>query len=225
MTEKKDKKETNEKEETKTLEVADKEEIIKKENKQLRNIFIVIGIVVGLFFLSVFIIDSIRNFEYQGVKYTTIKEGKLIFYQTSFPIYSTITGNHVADYNAYFRNDPRNLRDISFDGALNRRSTMVLNFTGNPEEFNCDGDGGIAIANLAQVYKSIGTEVIKDPKAGCDPKGNYMFVQIKAGNQTEIKQTGISCYDLYVNNCEILKVTERFMNEAMVQINTKPNII
>jgi hypothetical protein len=36
------------------------------------------------------------------------------------------------------------------------------------------------------------------------------------GEKTEINQIGESCYELTVNDCEILKGTERFMTEAFV---------
>ena len=190
---------------------------IETENKLLRNIFIFVGILFFLFLASYVVIGSIRNFNYRGTDFEVTKEGEdLIFYRTSFPFYSS-EGEHTADYNFYIRNDPRKLEEIEFEGEIVWLENMVINMT---EEFTCDGDGIIAIANILNL-KIFGTEIIKDDSAGCSYTGDYMFLKIQTGNKTKIESFGPSCYNLYVNNCEILKVTEKFMVETFIQANSK----
>ena len=58
---------------------------------------------------------------------------------------------------------------------------------------------------------------MKDPKADFDPEGRYVFIKIQPGDTTSIEQTGDYCYNLNVNNCEILKVTERFLVETLIE--------
>ena len=54
-----------------------------KDLKQLKNVFFVVGFLV-LIFVGVFLfINSVRHFTYEGVDFNVIKEGELIFYQTS----------------------------------------------------------------------------------------------------------------------------------------------
>ena len=192
-------------------------DIEKKHNKQLRGVLILLGSILLVSLMIFFVINSIRNFEYRNAKFEVVKEKDLIFYKTFFPVYSA-TGKHTADYNIYLRNDPRKLKDISFDGDMNLLSNMVINSSG---DFTCDGDGTIAIANMASTFNFFGTKVIKDANASCDSRGRYMFVQIDESNETSIKQFGPACYELKVSNCEILKVTERFMDEAIVKLNEK----
>lgn len=189
---------------------------IKEENKILRNILILIGIIAVLFLSGYLIINNIRTFEYQGVNFETVnfcdKKPCLILYQTSLPV--NYNGKK-ADYNFYLRKDPRKL-NVSFDGKLNLIQKMVIDST---ESFNCNGDGIIAMANLVKLYGVIGGKVIKNDTLKCDPSGNYMFLQVRKGNKTSIEQFGTACYNLNVNNCEILEVTERFMIETFSKVN------
>ncbi len=189
---------------------------IKSNNKILKKVFVGLGIFVVLFIFIILFINSINSFEYKGINFNVVKDtGDLIFYNTAFPMYSSETGEHVADYNVYLRTDPRKLQNIVFEGDINLAKILVINSTG----FNCEGNGVIAIANFVQVFGAIGTQVVKDQNASCDSQGRYMFVQIQSGNETSIKQVGPSCYEFNVNNCEILEVTERFIVETLAQIN------
>ncbi|MEK6897844.1 MAG: hypothetical protein AABX28_00635 [Nanoarchaeota archaeon] len=183
----------------------------KEENKILRNIFIIIGVLIILIFVGYLFVKSATNFEYKGVEYKIVKEGDLILYQTSFPV---MYDGRKIPYNIYLRNDPRKLEDVSFNGEINLKKDMVINATG---DLNCQGYGVIAIANLAKIG-IFGVNVIKDSNATCDESGRYMFLQIRESNESSIEQTGVSCYNLNVNNCEVLKVTEKFMTESFAKI-------
>ena len=193
------------------------EDQIKKQNKQLKQIFIGIGIVVLIFILIMLFIRFTAHFKYKGiVDFKIVKEGDLILYQTSFPV---IYNGELAEYNIYLRNDPRKLeKTVPAKGTLLLLDNAVINAT---EEFDCEGDGIIAIANLVNLYNALGKNLIKDENASCDSLGRYTFLQIQSGNETSIEKTGPSCYNLNVNNCEILEVTERFMAGILVRINIK----
>lgn len=188
---------------------------IKSENKILRNFFMGIGVFVLIILLGVVFINSVRYFEYEGIRFNVIKEGEIIFYNSAFPMYSSTTGKHIADYNIYLRNDPRKLEDLPFEGEVKLSEMLVMNSTG----FNCDGDGIIAIANFMQIFDALGIKVVKDSNATCDSQGRYMFMQLQPGNVTSIEQTGPACYNFNINNCEILKVTEKFIVETLIEIN------
>ena len=124
------------------------------------------------------------------------------------------TGAHVADYNFYIRNDPRKLEEVPFEGDLHILDLMVFNTT---EDFNCDGDGVIGVANLVKLYQFLETKIMRDENATCDSQGRYMFLNIQPGEETKVTKVGPSCYNLEVNDCEILEVTERFMIETFVK--------
>ena len=198
----------------------EKSSLAENQNKMLKNFFI--GIVLAMIFILAIglFFKSLTSFDYRDVKFDVVKEGSLVFYQTSFPVFYNESR---ADYNIYLRNDPRKLeREIPFEGTLELKKMVVLNST---NDFNCDGDGIIAIGNLIKL-QIFGMQIIKDSNASCSQNGEYMFVNIQEGNGTGIEQVGPSCYNINVNNCEILKGTERFMNEAFVEIKkaTQPEV-
>ena len=188
---------------------------IKAQNKTLRNIFIGLGIFIFMIIIVVLSINSAQHFEYDGVEFNVIQEGEIIFYNAVFPLYQGMTGKHISDYNIYLRNNPKKLEKIIFDGEVNLRPDTVINTT---TDFNCDGDGIIGVGNLVQVLRTFGTNVIKDPEAGCDAMGGeHVFIQIREGDETRIEQFAPTCYNLYVNDCEILEVTEKFIVDLLVK--------
>lgn len=198
------------------------DEVTKKtseESKQLKKVFVVIGILT-VFFIGVFLfINSVRQFTYEGVDFNVIKEGELILYQTSLPVNSEkvfATNAIIGDYNFYLRNDPRKLKNLPFEGDLTLMKDLVINFTGN---FKCGGEGIIAVANLMNVLEVLDVNAVKDETAGCDPDGRYTFLQLQPGDETSIEQFGPSCYNLNINNCEVLEVTEKYIVGLLSEIN------
>ena len=173
----------------------------------------------GLFFIVLvlalaYVVESTTKFEYQGVDFKIVKTGNLVLYNTKIPV---IVGGQKADYNFYLRNDPRKLYDeVPFEGNLNLARNLVLNST---EDFNCDGFGVIGVANLVNLYKISGINVIKDGNATCDSDGMYGFINLQRGNGTKIEKTGVACYNINIYNCEILEATERMMLESLIEIN------
>ena len=211
---KKKKRITSEKQsEVRKKEKTSRKKQIESQNKILKNFFIGIGVIIITSLLIYLFIYQTKNFEYEGVKFKKIREGDLILYKTSLPV--RYQGEKVP-YNFYLRNDPRKLKEISFDGELNLKENLVMNST---ESFNCDGYGIIAIVNLMNLYRISGIEVIKDENATCDPEGRFSFIQLQAGNETNIEKFGPSCYNININNCEILKAIERLMMESFIEIN------
>ena len=186
---------------------------LKTENKILKNFFLGILVVIILCFVVFLIVNQSKNFEYEGVKFKIVKEGDLVLYQTSIPV--VYEGKEVP-YNFYLRNDPRRLENIPFEGEISLAQILVINST---EGFNCDGDGIIAMANLLNLYKISGINVIKDDNATCDSEGQYGFMKLQEGNETKIEKFGPACYNIYINNCEILQALERLMIESFIEIN------
>ena len=208
-----------------------REEQIKSQNKILKNILIGIAVFMAGVFLFIIISSSLSRFEYQGVKFEIVRfcdagPPCLVTYRTSLPIKTDGKNTFVvkpseknADYNFYLRNDPRKL-DVNFTGELVSRGNMVLN---SQDDFTCDGKGAIAAANLVQLYQVLGTKVINDENATCDLLGRYMFVQVKPGNKTSVKQFGPACYNIDVKDCEILEGTEKLMIETLIKVNKAIN--
>jgi hypothetical protein len=214
---KKGKKTNSKKEESEEVKLASKKEQIKNENKILRNLLIGIGVFILAILFFVFVLGSIRHFEYEGLEFEVVKfcDAKpcLITYQTALKV--MFEGN-VIPYNFYLRNDPRDLgEEVNFEGELVLLENMVIE---SEEGFNCDGDGIIAMKNLVTLYDVVGINVMKDETASCPEDETYMFVRVQLGDETSIEQFGPSCYNININNCEILEGTERFMIETFVEL-------
>lgn len=201
--------------ETKAVETAQSnasENQVKEENNVLKIVLILIGGVFLVLVAMQLAANAVKTFDYKNVDYEITREGNLLLYKTSFPV--MYQGNE-AQYNFYLRNDPRKLEAINFSGDINFKKNAVVNAT---NELNCNGDGIIAVANLANL-KIFDMKIIKDQNATCTQSGNYMFINIEKGNESKIEQFGPACYQFTVNNCEILKVTEKFMVEYFSKIS------
>jgi len=197
-------------------EKAPSEAEVKKQGKLFRDIVIVMAACALMFFITFMLINASKTFEYKGVKFYVDKTSAvgITLYNTKLPV---IYNGTPATYNIYLRTDPRSLNDVPFKGTLLMESEMVINSTA----FNCNGDDIIAVANIVKLYNNVlDIKVIKNQSIGCDPAGRYMYLNILEGNQTRIVQTGLRCYNIYVNNCEVLKGTERFMVETLSRANS-----
>ena len=121
-------------------------------------------------------------------------------------------------YNFYLYSDPRIIeRKVPFNGSIVivPQSTVILNITGN---LNCNGDGIIAVANLNTLYSLIG-KVTKDSNATCDSSGRYIFINIQNSSETSIQEIAPACYNINVNNCQILAGVERYMTQTFSTIS------
>jgi hypothetical protein len=191
-------------------------EELKKQEKTLRNVLIVLGII--FLALIAFLIASriYSNPKYEGAPFSVVREGGRLFYNFKFPMQND-KEEITAYYNLYLRNDPRKIGNIiPFEGDFLLKEKTFVNLN---EEFICEGRGSIAIANLVDLIELFGSKafVIKDPDAVCSQEGEFSFINIYEGDRNKVVQIGPSCYELYVNNCEILEVTERFMLEGIVK--------
>ena len=185
----------------------------KNENKTLRNVLIILGILMVFFFAVYSLKTESTSFQYKGINFDIVKDnGGIAPYKTSLPV--NYQGK-IVPYNFFLRNDPRSLDNVSFSGEIVFKKLMVMNAT---DSLNCNGDGIISVANVANLYRILGTKVIKDENATCDSNGAYMFMNINQGDQDKIIQYGPSCYELDVKNCDILRVTEKFMVESLAKV-------
>lgn len=176
------------------------------ESRMLRDILIVLVLLIGVFAAIIIFSKASNSFVLNGVKYTLVHEGKLNLYNTK------ISFGKVSNYNFYLRNNPKKLeKDVPFNGSLYIRPFIAMNYS---NDVKCGGDGTIAIANLINLYTFLGTKVVRDPNATCDPQKRYVYVNIQSSDRTSIQEIAPACYNININNCEILPATERYMTET-----------
>ena len=204
----------------KTKEFHGKEEIkhaskesIKRQKKQLGTILGILGAIILLCLIGFFINYQATHLDYKGLKFKMVKEGEITFYET--PMITQYEGDKMT-YNFYFRTNPNKLKDIPFNGEIELKNNVFLNVT--TENLFCDGDWQISIGNLMNL-NIFNINVGKNEDANCEGAGEYAFVQIHEGNESKIEQDGSACYNLYITDCEVLAVTEKFMVETFVKIS------
>lgn len=184
----------------------------KHQAKLLGIILLVLVGIIGLVIGGYYYFDSLRYSEYEGIQFTTISEGDLIFYKTSIPV--QYQGNLVP-YFFYIRTHPSKLKKIDFDNSdFNLMKFAVLNM---PSDIKCnDGDEIIAIANLKKMHEVFGINIMKDDTASCDDAGRYSYYNVMESDETKIEKIGTNCYNIHVSDCEILPATEKLMVEMLI---------
>ncbi len=195
-------------------EKAPTEKQVKKENKILKNIIIIMAGFVLMFLVIYLIINSMNTFEVNGVKFQIVKEGKLIFYKTSLPV---VYQGKDATYNFYLREDPRQLaKKVPLTGNVTFRENLVLDLT--TKDLFCNGDWNIGFNNMVNLYKLLDVNLlVKNDSVEYEPSDKYMFVTIQLGNSTNIEKVGMNEYDININNCEVIPAFERLMLETFIR--------
>jgi len=203
----------NEKSKSKKQEKKPDKSKSKKTNqntKILKSVLITCLVIIILILVVYFYINSLRSYTYEGVDFETVQEGDITLYKTFIMV--PYQGS-IAPYNFYLRTNPRVLQKVGFDDAeFELMTNAVLNFE---DEFDCEGYEIIAVANLVQLHNSMGIGLIQDENATCDER--YVLMNIVKGEETQVKKVGSNCYDIIINECEILQGTERMMLEMFVK--------
>jgi len=189
-----------------------------EQNKQLQYILIGISILVLLVFGGYYFSQSRLNFNYEGIDFKTVSMGSLVFYEATFPIW--YYGEPV-EYSYYLRGNPKKTAKevkLEISGNLNFLPVAIIN---SSSEFNCNGDGSISVGNLQKVLEIRGTTLQVNQSLGCSENSDYMYLYLTEGEENEIKEISPFCYELRINDCEILKVTERFDLEVLKEIYSR----
>ena len=91
-------------------------------------------------------------------------------------------------------------------------------FVTSKEDFICE-DNNIALANFVQFFEGVEKKPVNSSaNATCNSvKSGATLIKIENSSENSIKQVGQDCYVLNVNNCAILNVTERFIDEVIAK--------
>lgn len=195
-----------------------KEEKADKKESQLKWIILFMAVIIIVFFVFYFLLNSGKGFKYSGVEFEKIKQGNLVFYLGKFPM-TDINGNFVAYFPFYFRNDPRKLSNIEINATI--KLSMDVAYAADSGFVESCNDSILAATTLSFFLKSLGLNLfsvtinktealmLNRTYASCDDK-RFSIIAFQPGKINKIRQEG-SCYILEINNCEFMKVTERFL--------------
>ena len=191
----------------------------KKFEKQVQLIFVFMAILIAAIFLSYWFSREIKQFNYAGLEFEKVKIGSLVLYQTKFPL-RDVTGDIAKYMPFYFREDPRKLKGMQVEGNIRLKTNVAI--AANADIVEKCPDSILSGTSLALYLNNLGitsfgattnkteAEEYKRNYVNCNNTEKYSILIFQNGNESKIKKEG-DCYMLYVKNCEIMNVTERFM--------------
>jgi hypothetical protein len=193
---------------------------------------IIVTVILGFIFIPILYHQIFEKFEYGGVPFEKIKEGKLTFYHGQFPI--IYKGEFSAVYNVYMRNDPRkNMIPINTNLSLSKNVAVSLN-----DEVHLCSDmilGQSEIGKFISAFpfvKNISSGVVNATVAKennfsqftCENASidtTVIIIQKSEKPSIELGENN-NCYLINIGECQYLETVERFIISAMAQINGKP---
>jgi len=187
----------------------------RKRDTKILKIFLIsaVGIIL-LLIAGYFYLDSLRHSTYEGIPFTTVQEGEMTLYKTTFPALP-----HPRATNFYFHNKPSFLKRIPFD-RTNFKLMKFAAFNGT-DLFDCyEGDEVIAEVTLIKAHEVLGIPLEK-VSSGCDAEGRYNYFNFMPADKTEIIEVGKNCYEVHVADCEIMAATEKVIAEMVLDYNQK----
>ncbi len=213
------------------------EEVIPK--RKTKEIYVILAFMAGLvilFLISVSIFNSLKIFDYEGLTFTKERFGEIPVFHYYYYINNPITGNVIAKYNLYLRNDPRE-NDVPIEGEIEFLS---------PQEYHYISVNGTGLEQCPQSSLAIGTlsafltnnqlsvkgaspeseiaekEVV--PYITCENTKDRVVILIQSGNETKIERIGKRCHVISVSNCEILEAIEKFEVQSILDARKRAGI-
>lgn len=205
----------------------------KKQEKQLFWIITLMIIVVAALIFIPMIVNyiTIKNskFVYAQLDWQKTKAGDMIYYSTRLPVADQY-GKVVDSFFINLRNDPRELNKTDFKlttgiPTFNKEKTVYLSI--GEMNRNCV-EGSAATLTLAgflrqfalmNVSAGMSNEKIANesnfPYITCENSRMNTVINIIEGNTTRVEQINSNCYELEYANCDVLKISERFVLEVI----------
>jgi hypothetical protein len=216
----------------------DNKDVDKIQDKQLKwAVFLMVSIILIIVIVPFVNTNFVNKFDYHGLTFQKTQLGEIEFYSTKFPVVVG-TGEVIGDYAVNLRNDPRELEDIevratygtidfryykNVDGGIAYYPVYV---SLDPEMEICD-DSALAMITLSGFLGDSGLEVRSAsmseeyalennvPYKRCEDDSTVIL--ITQGNVNKITEIGTLCYEIRFKECDILKVTERFVLNILEQ--------
>src|SRR3989338_497941 len=204
-------------------------EVIKRENKQLFWIILIIFLI----FLTFFIINQIRvnrnYFEYGGANWTIEDYGNLRIYHGRFEVF---TGKPVI-YDIYLRNDPRTNKVLVTGGYGDFKEHTYFSFSKGVNQ--CRGDIPRVVSDLSNfLEKAIGVDNVSPATNSRDytNESTLEFVNctstdrgvviFEMGEEQSVMQSDENkfCHIITIKDCKDLATVEKYMT-SIVSFNNQ----
>ncbi|MFA7708366.1 MAG: hypothetical protein WCX73_05435 [Candidatus Pacearchaeota archaeon] len=209
-----------------------------KQNRQVIWALILMVCVIAIIFLVPYIKQNFFNkFEYISLDFYKTTTDGINFYYTEIPLVN-VYNFPIGEYSIYFRNDPRNLANVSVDIIENKIQFQKNNsvyISIQSDAPICD-DNIVSIVGLTSFLDKFGNLTVKGAMSDalyssdnnlayvtCETNPNNTVLLFKTGNETKISKTGKNCYELIYKDCEINRATEKFILTIMESYMNKYN--
>jgi hypothetical protein len=202
----------------------------KKQNKQILWALVLMISVIIIIFLVPYIKQNVFNkFEYAEFDFYKANIEGINFYYTEIPLINQY-GFPIGEYSIYFRNDPRELENISVDIIENKVEFQKQDWVYISIQYDapiCE-DNIVSVVGLTNFLDKFGDLQVKGAMNDvvyasnnnleyitCNTNPNNTVIEFRTGNETMISKTGRNCYEIAYKDCEINRVTEKFILTIM----------
>lgn len=216
------------KKKTKKAKKISKKLISGREDKQLLGFFLIVGVVFAMFLGTYFYVQSLKHFDYVGVRWDKVKEGQMDFYYAKFRL-----GDNLPVYNAYLRNDPRQ-NEIPVNASFKFANRVFVSFEDYKPE--CQGKDAYLATVIGPYLKAMGlnaTGATINPEkakqqniafANCSSASlTKSVIVVQSSEEPSIVQSSENpgCYYLNVGKCQHIETVERFIVAILGQTSGK----
>lgn len=203
--------------------VNDKKE--RRLEKEILGVLIFLGVLIGVFVIASSYFKSLNYFEYEDLTFSKKRVGNIEVFHHNYYIK---TAQRLVNYNFYIRNDPR-YNNVTVEGDKSKLLApgTVVYVTINSDGLQQCRYGSLAVGSISSFLSDNQMTVIggnlnfwdipikKDEWITCQNKPGNRVVEIFEGNETKVTIDG-NCYQVQVNNCEILEATEKLEVQSLV---------
>jgi hypothetical protein len=201
----------------------EKETEIDKKLKKSAPFLIWLGVLAVVFVVSYFAFRNLGKIEYQGLEFKAEKFGSLLVYAYD---YLVRTPAGIEEKTLYFRVNPTE-NNVSVNGEITYPGDKEVYISSNSTGLMKCEDTMIALANLvlflqnSDITVKSGTLDEEEAQAKnytyatCANHPDNPVIEIRAGNETKIENSGI-CYDIEIANCEMLPALEKFIVQSII---------
>ena len=205
----------------------EKESAIDKKIKELWPLWAFIGTLVLMGVIFYFMFSSYGKISYEGMEFAMEKYGTLLVYHYSYMIKAP--SGQIFEYNLYLRNNPKENNVPVYGKILYPANKIILIGVNGTGLTNCN-NSIIAVAELSEFltgnFISIKGGSVEQNQSisnnttqiSCEKYPENPVIIMQSGNETKVERTNENCYVISAANCEILKATEKFIVQSLIEI-------
>jgi len=196
--------------------------------KDLIGIFLFLGFLIALYFITSAIFQSFNEFEYRGLSFTKERFDQLEVYRHYY-FFEDPESRELFRYNLYLKIDPRE-NTVPFEGDEIQFKYGKTAYIGmDTSEIKHCSEGTIAVATLSGFLSDnqipvisgtndfVETALFPDfPYITCEKYRYNSVISIIRGEETKIVSEG-NCYTITIGpECNMVEAVEKFMVESIV---------